>query len=238
MRRLGCGRWILLWGAVGLAASGAGVLSSATAAANLIEPTRLAATAGDLSDVADAIAATVEQAVMLGKQGQAWAYLIHEKAPALAMGLAAMLALLPLTVLGLIARRLRYSEMTLAHRRRRAADGPSDHGEVTARTGIGRPADAWVEFADPLSGRHWIGRRMVCIGRDEDNEIQLPIGTVHRHHAVIHHTGDSEFIIKDLSSADGNGVMVNGQRVGEARLRNGDKVALGEAMMTFHMKSA
>lgn len=238
MRRLGCGRWILLWGAVGLAASGAGVLSSATAAANLIEPTRLTATAGDLSDVADAIAATVEQAVMLGKQGQAWAYLIHEKAPALAMGLAAMLALLPLTVLGLIARRLRYSEMTLAHRRRRAADGPSDHGEVTARTGIGRPADAWVEFADPLSGRHWIGRRMVCIGRDEDNEIQLPIGTVHRHHAVIHHTGDSEFIIKDLSSADGNGVMVNGQRVGEARLRNGDKVALGEAMMTFHMKSA
>lgn len=238
MRRHGCGTWIILWGAAGLAASGAGALCSATAAENLIGPTPLTATAGDLSDIVDAIAATVEQAMMLGKQGQAWAYLIHEKAPALAMGLAAMLALLPLTVIGLIARRLRYSEMTLAHRRRRTADGPSTHCEDTARTGFGRPADAWVEFAGPLSGRHWIGRRMVCIGRDEDNEIQLPIGTVHRHHAVIHHTGDSEFIIKDLSSADGNGVMVNGRRVGEARLRNGDKVALGEAMMTFHLKTA
>lgn len=79
---------------------------------------------------------------------------------------------------------------------------------------------------------------MVRIGRDDDNEISLPVGTVHRHHAVIHHTDDAEFMIQDLSSADGNGVIVNGQRVGRVRLNHGDTVELGEAVLRFHLQSA
>lgn len=194
----------------------------------------------DLSEIADTLAAGLERLIMFARAAEAWALLTLEKAPALAIGLAATLAMLPLTLLGLVTQRLRYSEMTLALRRGRTARARTSEadGHSGVATGLGWPADAWVEFTSPLSGHHWIGRRMVRIGRDEDNDIQLTVGTVHRHHAVIHHTDDAEFMIKDLSSADGNGVLVNGRRVGEARLRHGDTVALGEAVMTFRLKPA
>lgn len=192
----------------------------------------------DLSDIVDALAAVVERGALLARQAEAWAATGYDKAPALAIGIGVMLALLPLPAIGQLIRRARYSEMTLALRRGRPLPGS---GEATGCTGeVARwPADAWVELAGSAERTaYWIGRRMVRIGRDDDNEIRLPVGTVHRHHAIIHHTDDAEFMIKDLSSADGNGVIVNGRRVGETRLRNGDTVVLGEAVLTFHLQPA
>lgn len=196
----------------------------------------------DASDLVDMLAAALERAVALLREGEVWLAVGFEKAPALVIGIAAMLALLPLTVVGRLLLRSRYSELTLALRRGR----PHPDDATGRTTEVAQwPADAWVELSGgELSGgggdrsSYWIGRRMVRIGRDDDNDLQLPVGTVHRHHAVIHHTDDAEFMIKDLSSADGNGVVVNGKRVGEARLRHGDTVMLGEAVLKFHLQFA
>lgn len=174
--------------------------------------------------------------VALAREAEVWLDVGFAKAPALVIGIAAMLALLPLTLAGRLLAGWRYSELTLALRRGR----PLREDETSQTTAVPQwPADAWIELTDRGDqSTFWIGRRMVRIGRDDDNELQLPIGTVHRRHAVIVHTDDAEFLIKDLSSADGNGVVVNGKRVGEARLRNGDTVMLGEAVLKFHLQLA
>lgn len=190
----------------------------------------------DTSDLVDMLAALIERVVALAREGEIWLTAGLDKTPALVIGIGVMLALLPLAVIGRVLHRMRFSDLTLAIRRGRPA--PDDQTSRTSEVAQW-PADAWVELTgsgDRTS--YWIGRRMVRIGRDDDNEIQLPLGTVHRHHAVIHHTDDAEFMIKDLSSATGNGVVVNGKRVGEARLRHGDTVMLGEAVLRFHLQFA
>jgi pSer/pThr/pTyr-binding forkhead associated (FHA) protein len=74
---------------------------------------------------------------------------------------------------------------------------------------------------------------MVRIGREADNDICLQEKTVHRYHAVIRRTTDGEVIITDLSGPDGNGVLVNGTRIGEGRLKRGDVLAIGEVKLNF-----
>ena len=57
--------------------------------------------------------------------------------------------------------------------------------------------------------------------------------TVHRYHAVIRRTTDGDVVITDLSGADGNGVLINGKRIGEARLVKGDVIGIGEVKLKF-----
>ena len=74
--------------------------------------------------------------------------------------------------------------------------------------------------ADGYPGsRRIIGRTLLRIGREEDNDIRFAVKTVHRYHAVIRRTTDGVVMITDVSGKDGNGVLVNGARVAEARLR-------------------
>ena len=42
-----------------------------------------------------------------------------------------------------------------------------------------------------------------------------------------------DVVITDLSGADGNGVTVNGKRVGEGRLKSGDVIGIGEVTLKF-----
>jgi pSer/pThr/pTyr-binding forkhead associated (FHA) protein len=100
------------------------------------------------------------------------------------------------------------------------------------------PSQAWIEIEGSESARHGIGRGIVRIGREGDNDICLTDMTVHRYHAAIHRTDDAEYVITDLSSADGNGVAVNGQPVSEARLADGDTIVLGRACLKFIAKPA
>lgn len=199
----------------------------------------------ELSNLPDQVLDLVERAAAALGRSDAWAALALEKTPALALGIAVMTMMLPLAVLGLALGR--FGRTPRSPRPRAETIVRSGHA-ASPRTGALRtgtpatgeaprwPADAWVEIVG--GSIVWIGRRMVRIGRDDDNEIRLPAGTVHRHHAVIHHTEDADFMIKDLSSADGNGVVVNGRRVGTARLRHGDTVMLGEAILKFHLRPA
>jgi len=71
---------------------------------------------------------------------------------------------------------------------------------------------------------------IVTIGRDPSNDLVLPDAMVSRRHAVIEHRG-TQFFLRDCSSA--NGSVVNGDRVSERGLRDGDLVAIGSVRLLF-----
>ncbi len=70
----------------------------------------------------------------------------------------------------------------------------------------------------------------ITIGRVEDNTIILDDASVSSHHAeVVFESGN--FILRDLQSA--NGTTVNGQRMTEAILNDGDRIAFANIECTF-----
>src|SRR5260221_4782623 len=71
---------------------------------------------------------------------------------------------------------------------------------------------------------------LLSIGRDPSNDLVLPDAMVSRRHAVIEHRG-SQYYLRDCNSS--NGSVVNGDRVSERSLRDGDLVAIGTARMLF-----
>jgi len=163
-----------------------------------------------------------------------WVGESYERAPALVLGLAALLAVPPLALAGLLMRRRRRSpDSTVVLRRssRRSTRSQPTTGPRTEPDSW--PTEAWVEIEGPPGGRFVIDRSLVRIGREIDNDIRLANKTVHRYHAVIRRTTEGEVMITDLSSADGNGVLVNGARVGEAQLASGDTIHIGEARLRF-----
>jgi uncharacterized RDD family membrane protein YckC len=73
-------------------------------------------------------------------------------------------------------------------------------------------------------------RTLVSIGRDPSNDLVLPDAMVSRRHAVIEYRG-TQYFLRDCNSS--NGSLVNGDRVSERGLRDGDLVAIGTARLLF-----
>jgi pSer/pThr/pTyr-binding forkhead associated (FHA) protein len=71
---------------------------------------------------------------------------------------------------------------------------------------------------------------VVHIGRSPAAEIVLDDASVSRRHALIAQRGEDTLILDDRSR---NGVHVNGERVNEAILRNGDGIVLGQVSLRF-----
>jgi hypothetical protein len=165
---------------------------------------------------------------------QQWVGESYKRAPALILGLAALLAIPPLALAGLFFRRQRRSPdatLVISHPSQRSRGKPR---ATTARTEVSSwPTEAWVDIEGMPGGRFVIGRSLVRIGRESDNDIRLSAKTIHRYHAVIRRTTDGEVVITDLSSAQGNGVLINGTRVEEARLKKGDVINVGEVRLKF-----
>jgi uncharacterized RDD family membrane protein YckC len=93
---------------------------------------------------------------------------------------------------------------------------------ATARIIVNPTSSSRREFALP--------RTLVSIGRDPSNDVVLPDAMVSRRHAVIEYRG-SQYYIRDCNSS--NGSLVNGDRVSERSLRDGDLVAIGTARLLF-----
>ena len=85
---------------------------------------------------------------------------------------------------------------------------------------------------------HRIDGNMTRIGRHEENDIRLASQTVHRYHAVLHRTPEQKFVITDLSGPEGNGVVVNAERVDQIALAAGDLIELGDVRMRFRFGEA
>jgi len=73
-------------------------------------------------------------------------------------------------------------------------------------------------------------RSLLSIGRDPSNDLVLPDAMVSRRHAVIEFRS-SQYFLRDCNSS--NGSLVNGDRVSERSLRDGDLVAIGTARLLF-----
>lgn len=96
---------------------------------------------------------------------------------------------------------------------------------------------AWVRV---LVGRnegkeHILDKDVNVLGRDELAEVPL-FGdvSVARQHAIIERVG-GRFRLRDAGSP--TGTLVNGQRVGEALLRDGDRIQIGRATLIFYEKA-
>lgn len=68
------------------------------------------------------------------------------------------------------------------------------------------------------------------LGRSDDNHLQIARPGVSRRHAVVM-AGAAGFVIQDLGSQ--NGVFVDGERVSEHPLKDGEQIVIGDSTMTF-----
>jgi adenylate cyclase len=73
------------------------------------------------------------------------------------------------------------------------------------------------------------------IGRLSDNDLELNDHLVSRHHSKIIKDGPI-YIIQDLDSA--NGVYVNKKKIKSEKLKEGDEIQIGHALIVFKEKSA
>src|SRR3954470_17502577 len=77
---------------------------------------------------------------------------------------------------------------------------------------------------------HVLKDETITIGRMKGNTIVIEDSSISLMHAKITRK-DGQFYVKDLNST--NGTMVNGQPIGEAKLRDHDKVRFAEITTQF-----
>jgi len=75
-----------------------------------------------------------------------------------------------------------------------------------------------------------IGDRPLRLGRSPAADIMLEHLSVSRRHAVVARRGEVVVVLDDRSR---NGLVVNGERVGEAVLAHGDEIRLGDVAIRF-----
>lgn len=81
-------------------------------------------------------------------------------------------------------------------------------------------------------------REMVLLGREIGSDVRINDSTVSRRHASITRsvnadTNEVEYTLKDFGSR--NGTLVNGERVRQEVLQNGDKITIGEQILRFDL---
>ncbi len=81
-------------------------------------------------------------------------------------------------------------------------------------------------------------REEVILGRASEADVRINDTKVSRKHARINtasnvETGVTSYIITDLGSR--NGTYLNGQRINQEELHNGDKITIGEHIMRFEL---
>ena len=111
--------------------------------------------------------------------------------------------------------------------------GKDLRGEASVAARAGRSGDAYLVVIAPApqKGKVFALGEYVSIGRDPHNDIVLPPATVSARHAVIVRRRGN-YWIQDAGST--NGTYLNGRPVREpVRLRAGDKLVLGEAILEF-----
>jgi S1-C subfamily serine protease len=90
-----------------------------------------------------------------------------------------------------------------------------------------------IVTAGPLQGNSFtVGADGLRIGRDPGNcQIVLSEATVSREHAVLYFDGTNEFQIRNLSGT--NSTYVNDRPVQEATLRPGDRIKIGNSILSY-----
>jgi len=106
------------------------------------------------------------------------------------------------------------------------------------------PARPEIDAGDPTAGLVLVYSRefaqlppaipftqdTLSLGREPDNSLPLPDGSVSRYHAKVERR-DGRFAVQDLGST--NGTIVNGRYVTEAPLAHGDIIRVGDTILKF-----
>jgi pSer/pThr/pTyr-binding forkhead associated (FHA) protein len=108
-------------------------------------------------------------------------------------------------------------------------------GKGAARNDVAaRPATAArleVVVGTGMAGTTYpISSRGLSIGRSEDRDVVIPDPAASRHHAQISAQG-ADYVMRDMGSS--NGIYVNGVRVRECTLADGDMLRIGNTEMRF-----
>jgi pSer/pThr/pTyr-binding forkhead associated (FHA) protein len=82
----------------------------------------------------------------------------------------------------------------------------------------------------PTGERVVLGEFVVTVGRMPESTIVLADPNVSRNHAEVRPQGDG-YVVVDLGST--NGTRVNGVRVSEQALRDGDEIMFGNTRVVF-----
>ena len=97
---------------------------------------------------------------------------------------------------------------------------------------------AWLEHTDEKTGvmsRLPLRSSGFRIGRNRDMDLQIRDSTISANHALIQKKRDGRFMITDLDS--GNGVQINGERISQHPLIDGDAIQLGGVRLLFEPQS-
>jgi len=94
-----------------------------------------------------------------------------------------------------------------------------------------------LSWEDPITGdqQEITGSFPITIGRDAPNTISLHSSTVSRQHARLDAKGE-HVVIRDLGST--NGILINGQRVTEASLQDGELFQIGPFIFSVLLETA
>ncbi len=161
--------------------------------------------------------------------GAASARASYERRPTVSLALG-VLTILPAALLGGI---------VLRWRQRRALDARAARIVIaeSATELLGRSPsfreEAHIALMQPARGRLDLGRDLLRIGREDDNDLRLPGADVERYHAIIERASPREFVLHDVSGPDGAGVLLNGARVAFACLKHGDIIEVGAVRARF-----
>jgi hypothetical protein len=117
---------------------------------------------------------------------------------------------------------------------------PISKRDVIAGVALPRDVRAWLEVQStprPPTGGSSLEVTMIrtVLGRGNEADIRFEDRKLSRKHASIVFTG-REFRIRDEGSA--NGTLLNGSRVVEYVLRDGDEVVIGKTTLVFRASAA
>ena len=103
---------------------------------------------------------------------------------------------------------------------------------VSRNGSVGKGAPRLVERKTDGSGREFdLSKDRLTIGRHRESDVFLEDLAVSRLHTTISHDPSGRYILRDENSA--NGTYVNGQRVTEQVLKDGDEVQVGQTVLVF-----
>ncbi len=148
-----------------------------------------------------------------------------DRSPVVMAGMAVGLAIPVLTLV-----------LTMARGLRRWVSSRSPLPAVQVASGATQSptsAKAWIEIDGPSGRGIELAGELLQIGRHVDNDVTLTDRGVDDSHAVIHRTSEGAYLIVDVSGTHNGGVLVNDQKRGQATLKDGDRITLGLAHVTF-----
>ena len=99
-----------------------------------------------------------------------------------------------------------------------------------ARPAPGRSLPPAAGGSRVLSARGPRDGQSLHVGRSPGSDIQLEDPSVSRRHAIVTHRGGRTVLLDDRSL---NGIYVNGERVSEAVLSDGDWIAIGHVSLRY-----